>query len=234
MPDETTSPEGVVQLPDMLDEALTSEGAAQPEGGDDQKGKPAEDTTPTPRTYSEDEWRKAQSTRDKEIAAVKKEFEEERQRYGGELQRREQAYAQAVQAQQQEQIQRWLKHVEERGGDVDMAKQQLQQRQELENYQSAIVSQAQQLEQVKREVDKKLKLTAANELAREYSVDVADLMDANTPSEMEAKALKLHIEKKEAEAKPQTKVDSSRPSTKGVDFSKMTIDERMAWALEHE
>lgn len=231
MPDpiEPTSPEGNVQPPPELDDAIVkadaekakAAGAAQepPEGAGEKKVEP-----PSERTYSQAEWNKRQSAIDTQLAKGKEEL--------GELQKQ---VDDLVAQSEERKIADWLKSVEAGGGDVDQAKL-------IAEAQRGVSKQMRELKRQQADLEGRLtlineaeKVSKARKLVETHSLDKdaeEKLLEAESPEGMEILALSMKVEKLSAEAVPPTKVGSPVVEPKGVDTSKMKIEERMGAAIE--
>ena len=184
-------------------------------------------TTPPLRTYSEEEWNTRQSSIDKQTTKVQGEHQVA-------VEKIQANYENLLTQQQAQQATAFLKQVEDAGGDMTAAK--------------AVVELQGRLQQRERELGKKetdftaqqtqvfegLKRLDANRLATQYGIDEKPLFEATNLVEMENIALKLSIEKGKTEQKPVVQTDTGVPSAKGVDLSAMSLQQRVAWALEHE
>ena len=179
-----------------------------------------EEEAPTPVTFSQEdidklkaEWntkRQEHETRHKEeLDVIRKQSEE------------------AIRLNQERQDQDFLRKVEEDGGDIDAAKRIIAREQAVREREQKGQSEAQTIQSQRAELDGALKAIAANKLATEHGVDVNELMKAQNPTEMENIALKLQLEKQKTESKPPIKTDSGVSTTKGVDLSGMSADEKI-------
>jgi len=199
----STSSEEEEQLP------VTPEpkGAApEPEkGAEKEEGK---ETPKAPRTYSEEDWNKRQSSWDKGLEELKKQHKEEIKQIRGQL--------------QQQLRQDFLRKVEEEGGDVTKAG-------DLFDREQAILAKEQEvgeglalLEKVKKDQD-------ASDFIEKFDLpkEAKDqLLKAGSPAEMRSIALELALEKEKAGKTPPVKTASAVGTGKGVDTSKMSPRER--------
>jgi len=131
----------------------------------------------------------------------------------------------------------WLRRVEEDGGDVKVA-QSIAER--------ARTSKKLERELATRQADIDSKLAILNEagfkktaydLVATYKLGedaLEELLKAESPVEMENKALKLAREKEGAESRPTEKLDKAVASTKGVDLSKYSLERQAGMAMEGE
>lgn len=80
------------------------------------------------------------------------------------------------------------------------------------------------------------KANRAKELAAEYSIDVKELLKAETPEEMEKMAIKFGYDKlsEEAKTKPSVKVDSNVPSVAGIGWRDLSPDEKLKKGLSQK
>lgn len=182
-----------------------------------------------PRSYSEEEVRKIQSQVDIQIAKAKKEMQAQL----AEVAKEKNLLEDAVAKQREQAL---ISQTEARGGNVDAVKQVLAKERQLREA-------ARKLQQDRADVDARL-AQASEAIARsdalkymkqyELSTDSEEkLLAAEDSVEMENIALKLALEKSKVAKTPVIKTDTGRTQTKGVDLSKMSIERRMAWALEH-
>jgi hypothetical protein len=201
-----------------------------PEGAADESTKGAGgevETTPPPpepRTYSEAEWDKRQASWDADLAKKEKAYKDELE---AERKKREEA----ADALEQKHAEEFIAKVESQGGDVPaaralMAKQAAIREQERENLRLR-----QELEAERATLSPIRKRQDAEELARQYEVDVDPLLEAENKVEMELLASKLALEKAKIAAKPPAKTDSDVSTTKGLDLSKLSSDEKIKSGL---
>jgi hypothetical protein len=211
-PAPTTEPEGeegaVVE---------PAEGAGKAEVGE-------EEATPKPRVYSEEEWNKRQSSVDKQVAELQRRNQEE-------LTKIRQEHEDLLARERERHNQEFLAKVEAEGGDVEAAKRIIAKEEATIKREAEIAQREQALLAYQSQVDEALKAVAANKLASQYGVDATELLKAQNPLEMENIALKLHAEKLKAGAKRPIKTDSSIPSARGVDLSKLSPSEKVKRGL---
>lgn len=229
MEDQTksTSAEGEEQpqTQEVKEPELEEGAAAEPaEGAEEEKVKEEE---ASPRTYSEEEWNKRQSSWDTQTSELKKSHQTE-------IATINQQYGQLIAQERARQNAEFLKKVEDEGGNVDAAKAIIAREEALMAREQEDARKAQEFEEARRLVAEEAKAIAAHRMAAQYRVDEKELLKAESRVEMENIALKLHAEKLKAGQKRPIKTDSGTSSAKGIDLSKMTEIERVKWALEHE
>jgi hypothetical protein len=215
----STSTEGEEQLPAELTAEPKGEGGAviEPaEGAEETEVR--EEETPKPRVYSEEEWNKRQSSWDKQFAETQQSYQTQI------LQFQQQA--------QERQDQEFLSKVEADGGDVNAAKELVARQKAIREREQELEFRGQSLQAYGQQVYEEGKAIAAHKMASQYGVDEKELLKAQNPMEMENIALKLHAEKLKAGAKRPIKTDSSIPSAKGVDWSKLSPTEKLNRGLE--
>jgi len=131
----------------------------------------------------------------------------------------------------------WLRRVEEDGGDVKVA-------QSIAERDRASKKLQRELAEQQAEVTSKLAVLneagfkkTAYDLVATYKLGedaLEELLKAESPVEMENKALKLAREKEGAESRPTEKLDKAVASTKGVDLSKYSLERQAGMAMEGE
>jgi hypothetical protein len=183
-----------------------------------------------PRTFSQEEVSKIQSSRDQEMAGMANAL-------AGERLQNQIARAEAVEVQYYHQD---LRSVDEGTMTSEQAGQRAAQRKEAvksyignqqaqEQQTASYNAMAQQGEQLGR-------IMAANDFAKQYSVD-ADMLisnkDLRTPDQMRAGALELALEKSKAGRTGTESYDSGRVSTSSASLDNMSAQEKIAWALAH-
>ena len=232
-PRESTSIDGGEQLPGMEPRAEEPtkpiEGAVvKPvEGAEVTEGK-KEGEAPAPRMFTEVEWNTRQSKIDKQLAKIKDDSQKELQKF-------QQATEEANSRAREAEYTTFLKKVEDDGGDMNSA--------------NLIVGERRKADEAKAEVEKTKAWIAeqsavlnlagkgkqAQELAKQYSLpeeSLEGLLESETPTEMENKALKLYVEKLKIEQKPPMEVDKGRGSGQKRDFSTMPASEALGTMME--
>ena len=221
-PTKTTSPEGEAQLP--AKPAKAAEAVAEKPEGEAVEAKVTE--APKPRLYSEEEFRKAQSAWGKEKTTLESRTKE-----------LEGLYQTLATQTEEAKIASWLKSVEGTGNeDVTLVARQ------VADAQKAVSQQIKDIARQKKETDERdaqvkegLKVLAAHEIVKAHSLDDAaleKLLTAKDPTEMENIALKIRIDKYNAERNLPKKVDQGGGSGKALDWSKLSDSERMGRAIE--
>lgn len=212
---EQTSTDTTDQLPGKGAGAEDVKGA-----GNEVEGKGDDDKE---RTYSSEEFRKMQSSKDETFAQKERTFQES-------LSRIEEEKSTLTEQLEREKGTAYLKKVEADGGDVDRA------RTVVEREITAGVREREVTVKLAR-VDAAARVTEARSLATELNLGAdatKTLLEAKTPAEMESKALRLALAKTLADKTPAQKIADEKTSPKGVDFSNMSPEARMAWAYENE
>lgn len=126
---------------------------------------------------------------------------------------------------------KFLKDVEEAGGDVDMAKRLVAMEADLKTRESKWQTERTQYDQYLTAATEREKVYAATELVFQYELGEEgqkELMKAQSPAEMESKAVKLAYEKLKAEREgktPTDQIDSSLTSAPGEDWKNLTPDQ---------
>lgn len=131
----------------------------------------------------------------------------------------------------------YLRQVEDAGGDVEAAKRFIAREAQITERERQIREREGEIEAKAKESDEGLKAIAAERLIKEFGLEPTargELLKAQQPIEMENIALKMALEKSKTGQKPTTKVDSTVTSTKGVDWSKLSVRERLELALKDE
>jgi hypothetical protein len=221
---ESTSAENTEQL----SPTETTEGAVtEAEGAETEVKTEAEE--PLKRVFSQDEWDKRQSAWDTQYATKEKEWQEQI----SQLEKERDTIAQTIERKNADDF---IRKVEEQGGDVDAARRLITREQQANTALKAAKAREVKAMAQEAKAAQYLKMIAADELIKSQKLDkdVRDqLLAAEDPIEMENIALKLALEKTKVANVPTTKVDSKVTSTKGVDLSKMSPEERIRWAYEH-
>jgi len=217
-----TPPEGEEKQPLEGSTAVEAE-AKKPEEGEKVEGEVA------PPSYSQEQVNKI-------IAGLKADFDGKRKehdkQYDDSIAQIRKDHEEVLTRERERKNQEFLKSVEDSGGDVDVAKR-------LVAREEVALKQAKELEARERAVEAKEteqyemgKVFAAHKIASEVGMDVDELLKAKDPMEMRALKAEFIVEKQKSEQKPPVKTDSGVSSAKGVDWSKMTPQEKLAKGLE--
>lgn len=210
-------------------EQLSEKGAAPvAEAGAEEK-KVGKEEAPAPRTYTEEEWSKRQSSWDTTQAKVnadsKKQLEEANTRLVG-----------IQDAARQAEERTFLKSAEDAGQDMEMAKAMAALKSQNAKDKAEVDAQRVQNAQDRTILEVAGKAKSAHDLVAQYELGdkaVETLLEAESLVEMENKALKLKLEKAKIEGKPATVTDSSvTQKAAGLDREKMSINERLQAAME--
>lgn len=222
---ESTSLEGQDLFP-IYSKDDEGTGQKPSEGADksEVKGEGEEVKTPAERVYKQVEWDKRQSTIDKQINEL-------REQITGLAKERDDFKTQS----EEQKLADWLRAVEADGGDVTQAKA-------VADAQRAVSKRARELEATQQQITGRLALIELAEkrekargLVKTHSLDeesLEELLKAETPQDMEVRALTMRVEKLSAEKTPATKVASGAGSTQGVDESKLSLTERAGRAID--
>jgi len=219
--DPTTSETGDQQLPEPPESV---KGAVEEPVKGAEGAVEATPPPPEPRVYSEEEWKKRQASWDEGIAKREKALKEQ---LDAERKQREDAQ-EALEQRRGEEL---IAQVQTAGGDVNAARTITakaaalrEQERELRKERLSIDAERAELSPIRKRQD-------AQALAQKYEVDVEPLLEAENPVEMELLALKLSLEKAKIGAKPPVKTDSDVSTTKGVDITKLSSDEKILRGL---
>lgn len=219
--DPTTSETGDQQLPEPPESV---KGAVEEPVKGAEGAVEATPPPPAPRVYSEKEWKKRQASWDEGIAKREKALKEQ---LDAERKQREDAQ-EALEQRRGEEL---IAQVQTAGGDVNAARTITakaaalrEQERELRKERLSIDAERAELSPIRKRQD-------AQALAQKYEVDVEPLLEAENPVEMELLALKLSLEKAKIGAKPPVKTDSDVSTTKGVDITKLSSDEKILRGL---
>ncbi len=228
--ENTTSPEVETQLPApevqvqvQGAEGDKKEGAVTPEVTTPETTEP-EKKEVTPKTYTEDEWRKFQSAKDSEVARITRQQQDTQKQLD-----------QILKTQKEAEYNAFLKSVEDAGGDVNAAQQVIARTRQVDETAFKLAQRETELNQQSAILVQAAKNKTALDLIGTYSLDkgvLEQLLNSETSVEMENKALKLHVAKLTAAKTPVTKIDSGVGSTKGRDTSHMSDSEKMGLAIE--
>lgn len=218
---ESTSLDGEGQLPPMdlkdKEPAKTAEGAVKEpvKGAEGTEVKKADVEAPAPRTYTEEDWNKRQSSVDKQLAKIREESQATAQKLQASI---EEANTRAREAE----FSTFLRKVENDGGDMDVAKAII----ERERKADVKIAEMKKTEAWIRDQSAMLneagKGKQANELVKQYGLSedsLEALLSSETPESMENIALKLYVEKLKIEQKPSMIVDQGKGSGKARDLS---------------
>jgi len=212
---EQTSTDATDQLPGKGAGTEDVKGA-----GDKVEGKAGDESE---RTYSSEEFRRMQSSKDETFARKEQTFQET-------LSRAEAEKDTLTEQLEREKGSAYLKKVEADGGDIERARTVIEREIAANARERATTAKLAKVDAVAR-------VNEARSLAAEFNLD-ADaakaLLEAKTPAEMETKALRLALAKTLADKTPAQKIADEKTSPKGVDFSNMSPEQRMAWAFENE
>jgi len=232
MPDETktTSTVATEQPPAAKAPAVSDEKSKEapvvPAKGaaTDTKGAGKEESKTKGRTFTEEDWNKRQSSWDKQTAALQAKVKE-----------LSDAHA-LVQAQlEEERDRKYLAGIEEKGGDIDAAKQLLADRRAVTAKERTIAAQLAQISAREAELNIAAKGKSAHDLITQYQLgaEVVDaLMECETLPDMKAKALELYVEKLKTDKTPEQKIDSNTGGPAPEDWSKLSDAAKLAKAME--
>lgn len=126
---------------------------------------------------------------------------------------------------------KFIREVEEAGGDVDKAKELVAREKDLKEREGKWQAEKGQYDQYLTAATEREKVYAATELTFKYELGEEgqkELMKAQNPAEMESQALKLAYEKMKSEREagtPIDQIDSSLPGVAGVDLKTLTPDQ---------
>ena len=218
MEDQTEPTSAVGEELPQPQESKLEEGAVKEPAEGAEAEKVGDVAVPKPRTYSEEEWNKRQSSIDKAHAT--------------EIAELNQKYEEATTRERERLNQEYLAKVEADGGDVEVARRTIAREEAVLKQEREIARETQILQAYHAQVDEALKAVAANKLAGQYGVDATELLKAQNPLEMENIALKLQAEKLKTGTKKPIKTDSNISSARGVDFSKLSPNEKIMRGLE--
>jgi hypothetical protein len=129
----------------------------------------------------------------------------------------------------------YLRAVEEKGGDVDAAKQTVELNRQAKSLLAKAAAKEAELAEKEAKLNDAGKGKYANDLVAQYGLTAADLpklLEATDDVDMERRALKLHVEALNIKAKPPEHPDPALNRAKGVDVSKLPINTRMGMAME--
>ncbi len=184
--------------------------------------------TPTPRTYSEEDWRKRESALDKQLAKLKTESDAERTRL-------QQAFDAAQSQIEEANNKAFLQRIEDAGGDVNAAKVLIERQTALAKSQRDFEAKRLELQRREMILAEAGKGKQAHDLMTEYNLRkeaLDDLLQAESRETMKVKALEMHVNALKTEQRKPTKTDTTTPSTKGVDLSKMPPSLRLGTLME--
>lgn len=200
------------------------EGTAGADKGTEEKDK----GKVTPRVFTEDEWRKRESAKDKEISRVRSDFEKRQSDLEARLQAAQEASDRAAES-------AFLRQIEESGGDVDAAKLVLKRHQEVANKEREYARKEAELRKRELIIAEASRGQFAHDLLKQYELtedSLTDLMEADTPEKMENAALKLAIQKSKTPVKPPTSVESPIGDKSNKDITKIPETVRLGSLME--
>jgi len=213
-----TSLEPEVQLP-IPEELKEGAVAKEVEGAGDEVKKEGGVEAPTERMFSQAEWDKRQSSID---TAHKKELANIQEKSATKAREQAEALETAQLQIEEAETKAFLRMVEEQGGDMDSAKA-------IAKARTDAATEGRRLQMLKAELEAERetltiagKAKKAHDLVKEHGLDedaLDGLLEAENPDQMEAKALRLRLEKSKTEERPSTKTAAGRGSTKGGDLS---------------
>jgi len=223
--EEATPNESQEQLP--VKEAVQGE----PEGAETTEVKGEEATTP--KQFSVEEHKAALKTERGKYAGLDKRFtqvQEESKGLNAQL-------AKALERIDEAEANRFVQRVEDEGGDVNVAKMIVAEKQAAAK--ATREAQVLQAEITKQQgiLNEAAKGKQAYDLIKEHQLDadtLDDLLKSENPTEMENKALRLRLEKSKTEQRPPDKTPTVPGSTKGVQWDKLPLNERMGRAMEEK
>lgn len=219
-----TSSDDKDQLSDTLadDKDTKGAGSVADDGAGDKK--PVDDKEPkTPRTYTEEEWGKRQSSIDTMVEALRGEHKVA-------VDKLQTQYKEALDEVQVHSRKTFLTEVEAEGGDVDVATKVFDMKQGAEQKERELASRIEAVETVE-------KHQAAEKYAKTYELDeeaVAELLKAENPAEMKATALQMALEKSQAGQKGGVKTKTPQGSAQGVDLEKMSGEQKLVHYFTEE
>lgn len=198
------------------------EGAEQkPVEGAGDEGAKTPPETPTPRTYTEEEWNKRQSSIDVQMESIRKQGEDT-------LAKMQKQFEDTRAETEKRQDAEFIAKVETDGGDVDAARRLVAREQTVRTKEREHETKEQTFKAEMGRAFEVAKRNDADKFARQYGIDDVDaLLKAENPVEMELIAVKLSLEKAKTQQKPPTKTDSGVSSGKGADWSKLSPTEKV-------
>lgn len=125
----------------------------------------------------------------------------------------------------------WVKSIEDDGGNVDVARKIIERERTVRKLEETLANKEAQLDDLAAKLSAAGKVKAADDLIKTHglSEDIREeLLKAEDLIQMENSALRLRLEAREAEGKQPEKVGNVvRASTKGMDLSKMSPEQRL-------
>ncbi len=221
MDEEKTTTSEEAQVTEETTATEATEETKEAKEGEEAKGKV--------KTYSEEDIEKVK-------ASVKGGYEGTVKEMKGRVEKLQQELDQAIASATQLQSESFLKSVETQGLDVNMARQIVERERAVSAKERQFNTAIAQLVEKEAELSKAAKSKQATDLISEYGLPkekISELLEAETSSDMENKALKLYITKTKTEAKKSVKVDQGTQTGKaGIDISKMNPSEALGLAIE--
>lgn len=135
----------------------------------------------------------------------------------------------------EDRLDNWLKTVEEDGGDLTSAKAVAQAQRDLARQDKEAKQRIVEIAKRESDVQAGLKVLTAYDLVKQYELGqdtVEELLKAENPEAMEKVALVMKLEEVKAGKTPSAKIDPGAGDTKGMDVSKMRIEERLGLFME--
>jgi len=205
-------------------------GAVEPQPEVEPEGEQPGAETVAERTYTQAEWSKRESAKDREIAQY-------RQAYAQQAMQQQIAQAQAVEAQAQAQDRQAVDDGEITASEAAQNQQRRQQEAQQEHLRQQQLAVAQRtLEQA----EQAGRIMAAQDFSKKYEIDLSELLgdeSLTTPTLMEAKAAKVALEKARGELKAAKTgaetFDSGQVGSVGVNLDKLSPEEKIAYGLAH-
>lgn len=184
---------------------------------------PQKPTPPAERTYTQEEWSKRESAKDRENAQLRQALEQQTLQHQIELEETKDQRA-----------------VENGDLTEEQASQKKQQRYQAVQQTIAREQENEIHRRAQAHTEEGLRILAAQEMAKDYGVDALELIKDKTlvsPVLMDAKAAKLAWDKTKAELRaakeaPET-FDSGLQGTTGPSLDKMSGEEKVLYALKH-
>ena len=223
-PTKETSETNANELPNVeAQEAKKAEAAEEKVGGEEASSEKEKSITQAEHMAALEAERKRYSGLDSKLSKIT----EENKRLAAAMEEANQKILDAQDA-------AYLRKVEEDGGDVDVAKETLKRIADQRKKDADLQRRERELTEREAFVNEAGKGLKATNLVKEYELDpkvVDDLLACETPEKMENTALKLHVAKLRATAKPATKVDNPEEGRK-IDVSHMSLEERAQLAMD--
>lgn len=217
---ETTSTETAAQLP--------AKQGAETKVADGAENKEGQTTTPASRSYTEEEWNKRQSAWDSQMSKTRKDLDDQLTTIQRE---RDESFQRAEDAK----YDTFLRRVEADGGDLNAAKELVAREKQLASNERRFKAEQATLAKEREILRMAGKGKAAHELIQTYKLEaiVLDtLLESENPTEMENKALKLHLAKSKAGERQPDKLDSGQGGKSGEDLSKIPTSMALGRLME--